>query len=189
MDPNALNDMLKGLLLKDLRIQCRARGVSPAGSREALMERIKEHMIETQDFTMKAEGTLPESTAQTGGAEAFNVGDVPHGNNYGRPEGQNVGNFLTDRPSSRVLAAPGGASQIFFGEDEPAKKAAVTQGTVNIDATGSNSLYMGAKHEEGAAKSNNYGRPEGQNVGNFLTDRSSSRVLAPPGGASQIFFG
>ncbi len=50
MDPNALNDMLKGLLLKDLRIQCRARGVSPAGSREALMERIKEHMIETQDL-------------------------------------------------------------------------------------------------------------------------------------------
>lgn len=187
MDSNALNDMLKGLLLKDLRIQCRARGVSPAGSRESLMERIKEHMIETQDFTMKAEGTLPESTAQAGGGEAFNVGDVPHGNNYSRPEGQNVGNFLTNRSSSRVLAAPGGASQIFFGEDEPTKKAAVP--TVNIDATGTNSLYMGAKHEEGAAKSNNYGRPEGQNVGNFLTDRSSSRVLAPPGGASQIFFG
>ncbi len=71
---------------------------------------------------MKAEGTVPESTAQKGGADPFNVGDVPHGNNYGRPEGQNVGNFLTDRPSSRVLAAPGGASQIFFGEAEPAKK-------------------------------------------------------------------
>lgn len=50
MDPTALNDMLKGLLLKDLRIQCRARGVSPAGSRESLIERIKEHMIETQDL-------------------------------------------------------------------------------------------------------------------------------------------
>jgi hypothetical protein len=25
---------------------------------------------------------------------------------------QNVGNFITDRPSSRVLAAPGGASQV-----------------------------------------------------------------------------
>ena len=30
-------------------------------------------------------------------------------------EGQNVGNFLTNRPSSRVLAAPGGVSQIVFG--------------------------------------------------------------------------
>jgi hypothetical protein len=26
-----------------------------------------------------------------------------------------VGNFLSDRPSSRVLAPPGGASQVFFG--------------------------------------------------------------------------
>ena len=33
-----------------------------------------------------------------------------------RAEGQNVGNFLTDRPSSRVLAAPGGISQIVFGD-------------------------------------------------------------------------
>lgn len=36
---------------------------------------------------------------------------------------------------------------------------------------------------------NNYTRPEGQNVGNFLTDRNSSRVLAPPGGGSSITFG
>ena len=28
-----------------------------------------------------------------------------------------------------------------------------------------------------------------QNLGNFLTDRNSSRVLAPPGGASSIVFG
>lgn len=36
-------------------------------------------------------------------------------NNYARPDGQNVGNFITDRPSSRVLKAPGGGSQIIFG--------------------------------------------------------------------------
>jgi hypothetical protein len=42
---------------------------------------------------------------------------APSGNNYGRPGGQNVGNFLTERNSSRVLAAPGGASQIVFGDD------------------------------------------------------------------------
>ena len=28
-----------------------------------------------------------------------------------------------------------------------------------------------------------------RNVGNFITDRTSSRVLAPPGGGSQITFG
>jgi hypothetical protein len=36
---------------------------------------------------------------------------------------------------------------------------------------------------------NNYSRPIGQNVGNFITDRSSSRVLAPPGGHSSVFLG
>lgn len=36
---------------------------------------------------------------------------------------------------------------------------------------------------------NNYTRPEGQNVGNFLTDKNSSRVIQPPGGRSQISFG
>jgi len=37
------------------------------------------------------------------------------GNNYARPDGQNVGNFITDRPSSRVLKAPGGGSPITLG--------------------------------------------------------------------------
>jgi SPIRAL1-like protein len=37
------------LLLKDLRIQCRARGLNPGGSREALQERVRDHMLETGD--------------------------------------------------------------------------------------------------------------------------------------------
>jgi len=40
----------------------------------------------------------------------------------------------------------------------------------------------------GTAK-NNYARPSGQNVGNYLSGRNSSRVLAPPGGVSSIKFG
>ena len=50
MDPIALNDMLKGLLMKDLRIQCRARGITPAGSREALLERLRDDMLATNDL-------------------------------------------------------------------------------------------------------------------------------------------
>ena len=33
---------------------------------------------------------------------------APVGNNYARADGQNCGNFISDRPSSRVLAPPGG---------------------------------------------------------------------------------
>jgi SPIRAL1-like protein len=50
MDAIALNDLLKGLLMKDLRIQCRARGITPAGSREALLERLRDDMLATRDL-------------------------------------------------------------------------------------------------------------------------------------------
>ena len=52
-------------------------------------------------------------------SDSQNKGDVSV-NNYARPEGQNVGNFVTDRSSSRVLAPPGGKSSVhFFGETTP----------------------------------------------------------------------
>ncbi|GAQ88187.1 hypothetical protein KFL_004070090 [Klebsormidium nitens] len=35
-------------------------------------------------------------------------------NNYVRVEGQNTGNFITDRPTSKVLAAPGGGSSLGY---------------------------------------------------------------------------
>ncbi|CAM0906648.1 unnamed protein product [Alopecurus aequalis] len=40
-------------------------------------------------------------------------------NNYARAAGQNTGNFLTDRPSTKVHAAPGGGSSLgyLFGGD------------------------------------------------------------------------
>ena len=44
-----VEDKLRGLLLKDLRVQCRARGISPAGSREALLERLRDDMMQTRN--------------------------------------------------------------------------------------------------------------------------------------------
>ena len=34
-------------MLTDMRMQGRARGLNPGGSREALMERVRDHMLET----------------------------------------------------------------------------------------------------------------------------------------------
>lgn len=35
-------------------------------------------------------------------------------NNYHRAEGQNTGNFITDRPSTKVQSAPGGGSSLGY---------------------------------------------------------------------------
>ncbi|XP_021910370.1 protein SPIRAL1-like 2 [Carica papaya] len=35
-------------------------------------------------------------------------------NNYTRADGQNTGNFITDRPSTKVHAAPGGGSSLGY---------------------------------------------------------------------------
>ena len=49
MSPEECDKMIKQVLLKDLRIQCRARGLSPAGGKEQLSERLKENMMATGD--------------------------------------------------------------------------------------------------------------------------------------------
>ena len=45
-----VNDLLRPLLLKDLRNQCRARGLNPAGAKDSLTDRLREHMLQTGDL-------------------------------------------------------------------------------------------------------------------------------------------
>jgi hypothetical protein len=42
-----VDEIIKPLLLKDLRIQCRARGLNPGGGKETLMERLRDNMLST----------------------------------------------------------------------------------------------------------------------------------------------
>ncbi|PNH10304.1 Protein SPIRAL1 [Tetrabaena socialis] len=156
-----IDSLLRALTLKDLRVQCRARGLTPAGNLEVLRDRLKEVMIESQDFALKSETGEDMAVVQvTAGQSSKDVAAGKGQNNYSRPGGQNTGNFLSERPTSKVVQPPGGASQIVFGDAAPLK-----------------------------SNQNNYARPGGQNVGNFLSDRPSSKVSNPPGGASQIVFG
>lgn len=182
MNPTELDDLVRPLTIKDLRVQTRVRGLSPAGGIDTLRQRLKEAMQETGDFALKTETGEDQVHVQVVAGQVSK--DEKACNNYSRPGGlQNVGNFLTDRPSSRVLAAPGGASQIVFGEcDAPAAGARKHEPTCNP--------ITGAVQSSGTGTfNNNYSRPGGQNVGNFLTDKPSSRVLAAPGGKSQIVLG
>jgi hypothetical protein len=50
MNTEQIDKMVKHLTIKDLRVQCRVRGVSPAGGKEALEQRLKEHMFATNDL-------------------------------------------------------------------------------------------------------------------------------------------
>ena len=202
--------LVKNLPIKDLRIEARARGLSPAGGAEELRDRIIESMLGNRDVKL-----IAAAATVTGPPAAMSSV-----NNYNRPGGQqNVGNFITDRNTSRVLAPPGGGGgQIILGDDSrgwdnppiPAAAAAPpTKPPTAATATKASSKVASKKaaapkpapeqkvdsSDEAAqagfgTSNNNYVRPGGmQNVGNFLTDRASSRVLAPPGGGSQITLG
>jgi len=186
LTPFDVDQVLRALTVRDFRVQCRLRNLSPAGSQETLKERLKEHMLATGDFLLRAENG--EALAATPAMAGMSSDDAAVGyarNNYVRSEGQNVGNFLTDRASSRVLAPPGGQSSIVFGDDSAplAPRDNVmyspSRGPTRLDSFG----------QQGSNNKNNYSRPGGQNVGNFLTDRSSSRISNPPGGHCQITFG
>ncbi|KAL4432785.1 hypothetical protein ABPG77_008111 [Micractinium sp. CCAP 211/92] len=207
-----IDDLLRPLLLKDLRIQCRARGLNPGGSREALLDRVRENMLETGNIELVREfnGEVAIGVPQPVARPAEEEGAIGiRNNNYTRAEGQNVGNFITDKPSSRVLAPPGGHTSWSLSGDAPTDVikarpaasptkpvpeavAAVAAGTAHLAAAAMPSKVDAAEDDlprGEPAGGNNYTRPQGQNVGNFLTDKPSSRVLAPPGGGSSIVFG
>ncbi|AQL06052.1 Protein SPIRAL1 [Zea mays] len=54
------------------------------------------------------------SAAKTDAAKQVAAGVTSQTNNYHRADGQNTGNFLTDRPSTKVHAAPGGGSSLGY---------------------------------------------------------------------------
>ena len=94
---------IKAMIVGDLRALCREHGLSPAGAKETLVERVVQAMHCGQFRVM---------VDNKGACGASSVG-----NNYGRAEGQNVGNFVTGRNSSRVLAPPGGGSSFSLADD------------------------------------------------------------------------
>ena len=89
------------MMHQELRELCRAHGLSPAGAKNTLVERVCEAMVTGQIKVMVANRGVS--------------GVATVGNNYNREQGQNVGNFLTGRNSSRVLAPPAEGSNFSLG--------------------------------------------------------------------------
>eukprot|EP00924_Labyrinthula_sp_SR-Ha-C_P009425 snap_masked-scaffold_2-processed-gene-23.40-mRNA-1 protein AED:0.11 eAED:0.26 QI:0/0/0/0.66/1/1/3/0/87 len=49
--------------------------------------------------------------------------------------------------------------------------------------------YKKKREEEKVISSNMYANGSNQNAGNFLTEKPTTKIHAPPGGSSQIIFG
>ena len=88
----------------------------------------------------------------------------------------------------RGISSGGGQSSLgyLFGSDEAPKSyekpAPVQKPTPPSSAERRKDIAAGIQ----SSKSNNYKRSEGQNCGNFLTDRPSTKVQAAPGGDSSL---
>lgn len=99
---------------------------------------------------------------------------------------QNSGNFLTERPSTTLLAPPGGRSTICLGEYPEVKQLVPPV----VPPGGKSSICLGLDGKEAAPVSSNaFACGNNQNCGNVLTNRPTTLLHAPPGGRSTIRLG
>jgi SPIRAL1-like protein len=137
-------------------------------------------------------------------------------NAFANGANQNCGNVITDRPTTRLHAPPGGKSEmssiLSWGADEPetnsrAQREPRGRGAVQApaqfgadpmqQARGPGPSFESRRNDyiaqssggHGGASSNAYANGANQNCGNVLTDRRTTKVSAPPGGHSSIVFG
>jgi hypothetical protein len=119
-------------------------------------------------------------------------------NAYAQGSNQNCGNMLTEVPTTRVCAPPGGHSSIQLGGDDAIPQPRATpRGSSDShprDVTPRRSSVASGSGEAFGntpkrTSSNAFARGNNPNSGNMLTERPTSRVSAPPGGKSSIAFG
>jgi len=137
---------------------------------------------------------------------------VMSSNSFAQGANQNSGNVLTERPSTRVHAAPGGISTICLGDATEMQEASRTRAAAvpasreeglcqeqeahaqrsHISAS---TLVLGGDYPNDIAdgkktvSSNAFANGANQNCGNKITDRPTTRLHQAPGGTSTICLG
>lgn len=143
-----------------------------------------------QPSVLKAAPVAAAAPASFSSEPVFGTrGAANSSNRYANGSNQNSGNVITDRSTTRIHAAPGGNSSLSLAFDPKpvaAKAAPVVAGPVVVAASSSEPVF-GARTAANSA--NRYANGSNQNCGNVITDRSTTRIHAPPGGWSQISFG
>lgn len=74
--------------------------------------------------------SAPETPGKEGGATSP-TSNLLSSNAYASGVNQNAGNFLTEKPITRIHAPPGGVSSISFGDQHTAPAAAAAAGTAS----------------------------------------------------------
>ena len=64
MDADTLNQLVKPLILQDLRTQLRVRGENPGGSEAVLRDRLKENMIATGNYNLQGFAPPPANAGK-----------------------------------------------------------------------------------------------------------------------------
>lgn len=100
---------------------------------------------------------------------------------------QNCGNVITDRSTTRLHAPPGGKSSVSLTWEsppaQPPQQHKLPLAPAKNDEPGLQENQLVQPRE---LSSNAFANGANQNVGNFITDRSTTRLHAPPGGQSSI---
>mmetsp|Transcript_134247 Transcript_134247/g.189718 ORF Transcript_134247/g.189718 Transcript_134247/m.189718 type:complete len:224 (+) Transcript_134247:46-717(+) len=123
-------------------------------------------------------------------------------NSYANGSNQNCGNVISDIPSTRVAAPPGGKSSICLGWDDrpvaraagrPAEEASRVQAHRPPAGEAVRRDHRSVPEDQAQAygtrpreSSNSYASGNSQNTGNVLTGVPTTRVSRPPGGASEM---
>jgi len=191
-----------------------ARNVTPRTPKSGEQSRMngqRRHLMSeegsTDDTSVDGSNVTPRSgqrklVTDTNGAAFGQRLQRSSSNTFARGADQNCGNMMTNTPTTRVCAPPGGASSISLSHDDGSSQVRRAQSTPRMsDCTSSASGVTPRSVRRNPAvdtnstgsgqrsSSNTFARGSNQNCGNVLTDRPTSRISAPPGGASSIDFG
>lgn len=129
-------------------------------------------------------GQRAPSPGMRGGAVGSRASSRESGGMMGCLGGASYGDAAYQRAAPASHLGCGGGPGNFGAPAPPSYGAHAVGGGRQVEAT---SLAFGNRVESGS--SNAYACGGNQNVGNGITDRRTTRVLAPPGGSSQISFG